>query len=1225
MIKHVKLGAFLLAIYPLILPMTLLAQRPVIYGYLSKFPSQSSATSSNTIAWMAKYHINYVQFYDWQWKQHIPLAGTVQSPAASWSDIANRTIYRQTVMDMIDACHANGMLAMNYNLLYGAYGNYQSDGSGVSSQWGLYNSPGGSQWTVGLPASWAGGSGALAMFNPANTNWQNYLFNRENDVFAAYSGFDGWHVDQLGDFGVKYDSSGAALDVWNTFAGFLNNAKAATGKRIVFNNVGAYGMFSTCSQVDADAVYVECWEGNGQATYNDLKATIDNGIAWSGGKSVVLAAYMNRGKGSGNFGIPGVLLTDATIFASGGTHLELGDDGKMLCNEYFPNVNVTMSAALADTLKDYYDFIITYQDYLYGGFTNSGNAISLSIASTNVAAPQKVWAFAKVKNGQHMLNLINLVGENSINWRDDLGNYPVPTAQANFTAKYYYGSGTPASVQVASPDINHGGTFQNLSFTTGSDGGGNYVSFTVPSLAYWDLILINTAAPTVPAAPANLVATPGNAQATLSWNASMGATSYNVKRATVNGGPYGTITNVTATSFVDPGLVNGATYYYVVSAANSAGESANSTQVSVTPVSSGLPSPWVTADVGAVGLAGNATYSGGTFTVTGSGVDIEGTADEFRYVYQAANGDCEIRVRLATIQNTDPWAKAGVMIRETTAAGSRNATLVITPGNGVNFQRRTTTGGATTSTTVAGVTAPRWLRLVRTANSFTAFYSADGVAWTQVGTSQSITMASSVTLGLAVTAHNDTVLCTATMDSVSTGGIPAAPTGLTATAGNAQVSLSWAASSGATSYNVKRATVSGGPYTTITNVTTTSFVNTDLVNGTTYYYVVSALNASGESANSSQASATPSVPTPPATPTGLNATAGNAQVSLSWNTSSGATSYNVKRATVSGGPYTTITNVTTVSFINAGLVNGTTYYYVVSALNAAGESANSTQASATPQLPPPGTPTGLTATAGNAQVVLGWTASSGATSYNVKRATVSGGPYTTVTNVTSTSCTDIGLVNGTTYYYVASALNTSGESANSSQASATPSAGGLPSPWVTADIGAVGATGSASYNSGTFTVIGSGADIEGTSDEFRYVYQTSSGDCSIVARVATQQSTDPWAKAGVMIRQTTAAGSRCAGVFITPGNGVTFQRRTSTGGGTIATTISGVTAPRWVKLTRTSNTFRADYSADGVNWTQVGANVSISMGTSTTLGLAVTSHNDGVLCTSAMDGVTATP
>lgn len=176
---------------------------------------------------------------------------------------------------------------------------------------------------------------------------------------------------------------------------------------------------------------------------------------------------------------------------------------------------------------------------------------------------------------------------------------------------------------------------------------------------------------------------------------------------------------------------------------------------------------------------------------------------------------------------------------------------------------------------------------------------------------------------------------------------PSAPTGLSATAGNQQVSLTWAASSGATSYKVKRATASGGPYTTVVSPTGTSQTDTGLTNGTTYYYVVSAVNSVGESANSSQASATPGVV--PAVPTGLTATAGNQQVSLSWTASSGATSYHLKRSTTSGGPYTTVASPTGTSQTDSGLTNGTAYYYVVSAVNATGESANSSpQVSATP-------------------------------------------------------------------------------------------------------------------------------------------------------------------------------------------------------------------------------------------------------------------------------------
>ena len=266
---------------------------------------------------------------------------------------------------------------------------------------------------------------------------------------------------------------------------------------------------------------------------------------------------------------------------------------------------------------------------------------------------------------------------------------------------------------------------------------------------------------------------------------------------------------------------------------------------------------------------------------------------------------------------------------------------------------------------------------------------------------------------------------------------PAAPTNLAATAGNKQVSLSWTASAQAVCYNVKRAETPGGPYNTImTGRIPTNYTDTQVKNGTTYYYVVTAMNdIGGESANSSEVSATPTPPPPPAAPTDLSATIGNNKVNLSWTVSSGATSYNVKRATTAGGEYTIIRNgLTTNSYLDTDVVNGTTYYYVVSAVNDGGESPDSSEVEATPDLAIPPVPTNLTATVDHEQVSLSWAESMDATGYNVKRATTVGGPYQTVkSGLTSTSYTDTGLTNGTTHYYVGSAVNANGESENSAE------------------------------------------------------------------------------------------------------------------------------------------------------------------------------------------------
>jgi hypothetical protein len=167
----------------------------------------------------------------------------------------------------------------------------------------------------------------------------------------------------------------------------------------------------------------------------------------------------------------------------------------------------------------------------------------------------------------------------------------------------------------------------------------------------------------------------------------------------------------------------------------------------------------------------------GTFTMTGSGADIWNVggveADEFHFAYRTLTGPGTIVARIQSVQNTNAWAKAGVMIRETLTPDSAHAFACVTPANGVASQGRPSTGGVSYNAAEADVTAPHWVKLERDAGGyFTVSHSANGTTWVPVAGSnpQNIQMASTVYIGLAVTAHNASAICEAVFSNVSVTG-----------------------------------------------------------------------------------------------------------------------------------------------------------------------------------------------------------------------------------------------------------------------------------------------------------------------------------------------------------------------------------------------------------------------------------------------------------------------
>ncbi len=256
---------------------------------------------------------------------------------------------------------------------------------------------------------------------------------------------------------------------------------------------------------------------------------------------------------------------------------------------------------------------------------------------------------------------------------------------------------------------------------------------------------------------------------------------------------------------------------------------------------SNLPAPWSTADIGAVGAAGSASYADNTFSIIASGSDVFDYADEFRFVYQPFSGDVTVTARIVSLTNTHAWAKAGVMIRESLTGNSTNAAMLLTPSNGFNFQYRNGTGAGSVAAGNASGAIPNWVRITRSGNTITGYRSTNGINWTQVG-SVTLNLPSTVYIGIFATSHNDGVLTTATFTNVSVvSGFNNPPTAnagpdQTLAAGTTSTILSGTGSDpdgSAVSYSWAK--ISGPSVTIINGNTATPTIN-GLSNGNSYVF-----------------------------------------------------------------------------------------------------------------------------------------------------------------------------------------------------------------------------------------------------------------------------------------------------------------------------------------------------------------------------------------------------
>jgi hypothetical protein len=288
--------------------------------------------------------------------------------------------------------------------------------------------------------------------------------------------------------------------------------------------------------------------------------------------------------------------------------------------------------------------------------------------------------------------------------------------------------------------------------------------------------LVHTVAPvsqTLPGLPASPSPATGaigmSTTPLLTWSAT-GATSYDVRLDTINPPATVVAANLAAAAYQRV-LTADTRYFWQVVARNTVGTTAGPVW-SFTPASApstALPAVWTNQDIGTVGVSGSATHTNGTFTVTGGGLDIWGTADAFQYVFQPQVGDGSIVARVTALQNTHANAKAGVMMRGAPTASAQHVMINAAVDGTIEFISRSSAGTAAVYLAGGAQPRPAWIRLTRAGSRVTGAVSSNGQVWTVVG---STTVSGLTSAGLVVTSADPLVRNVSTFDSVTVMAAP---------------------------------------------------------------------------------------------------------------------------------------------------------------------------------------------------------------------------------------------------------------------------------------------------------------------------------------------------------------------------------------------------------------------------------------------------------------------
>jgi outer membrane protein assembly factor BamB len=564
------------------------------------------------------------------------------------------------------------------------------------------------------------------------------------------------------------------------------------------------------------------------------------------------------------------------------------------------------------------------------------------------------------------------------------------------------------------------------------------------------------------------------------------------------------------------------------------------------------------ADIGGATPPGSQTLTNGTLTMTVGGGDIWAGADQLHLVWQNLTGDGSVSARVASQQNTGAWAKAGVMVRASTDAGSPYYGVFITPGNGIAVQYRATEGAVTAQILLPG-TVPAYLEVTRHTDGggttyYTAYTSNVGTTWTPVaGSTVALAMPGTLLAGWGGDSNSQTTSSQIAFDHLAVTAGASAPPGL-CPSGWSCGDIGGAAPAGGQNLSGGVWTVGGG--------------GGDIWGASDQFRFIDTA-ATGDGTISAEV------------------------------TSQQATNPWAKAGVMMRGS-----------------VDPASPYYAVLATPANGVVVQwrTTQAGGTDQIEVAGTvPLFLE--------VSRWTDTSGATpvTYYSALTSLDGVTWTTVPGSAVAMTLQANYLEGIAVTsHDTSQLSSVGLSAVTLGTTSTEPPGICSAAYTCVDIGSATPTGTQTQSPAAWTVRGGGGDIAGTSDQFRFVAQTLPGDGTVSARLTSLSNTNAWTKAGLMLRADTTAGAAYYAVMLTPSNGLIVQYRAASGAVTNQPVLlSGPAAPLYLSVTRTGTTFSASTSPDGVTWTPVpGSTVSLPGLTGSLLaGMAVTSHDTNQLAT----------